>query len=492
MRNIIHNHGPKPFPTAPLLLLLLLSPLVGCGQLVGWALPCTDCDPDTAATDDTADTAETIAPTVWRTIPADGATDVGTNDGIIAIFDEVMDPLSLTTDSFTLFDGTQNIEGIVTQFGVTAIFYPSVGLTPHTDYVGTITTEAADRAGNTLATDFVWAFQTGAGLDLSPPTIIVTDPLDLQSEVANDVAVNATFSEAMDPRTVTPSNFSVVDPDGNAIPGAVVFDASGFTSTFTPESQLLPDTTYTATISATATDLVGNAMEQDYIWGFSTAGSPSIWVPVDLGSLSNFVAASGAGLTSSNSSGTTTLNGDVALSPTATCLGDGIPCTLTNPVINGTLYANDSGGIAAQAKVDLTAAYIDAMARPRGVTVNDVTGLTLPPGVYTSDSSGSIAVGGTVVLDAEGDPDAVWVFQIGSSLTVNNDAQVLLVNGAQAKNVFWAVFASSTLGSNVSFQGSILAGASNSVGTDSTVVGRLLCTTGAITLLSNTITLPPL
>jgi len=124
--------------------------------------------------------------------------------------------------------------------------------------------------------------------------------------------------------------------------------------------------------------------------------------------------------------------------------------------------------------------------------VNDISGMVLPPGVYTSDSTMSIAVGGIVTLDGQGDANAVWIFQIGSSLTVNNSAQLLLINGAKAKNVFWAVFASSTIGSNVRFYGNVLAGSSNSVGTGSTVVGRLLCTTGQITLLSNTITLPAL
>jgi hypothetical protein len=178
----------------------------------------------------------------------------------------------------------------------------------------------------------------------------------------------------------------------------------------------------------------------------------------------------------------------VGLSPTGTCLGDGVPCTILNPVVTGTMYINDA--IAAQAKVDLLAAYIDAMGRPVGTTVNDISGMTLPAGVYTSGSTMSIAVGSTVTLDGGGDANAVWIFQIGSSLTVNNNAQVLLTNGANADNVFWATFASSTLGSDVAFQGTVLAGASNSVGTDSTVVGRLLATTGAITLLANTITLP--
>jgi hypothetical protein len=156
------------------------------------------------------------------------------------------------------------------------------------------------------------------------------------------------------------------------------------------------------------------------------------------------------------------------------------------------LYVNDPEGIAAQAKVDLVAAYEEAMSLPPGMVVNDVSGLVLAPGVYTSGSTMSIAVGGSVTLDGMGDANAVWIFQIGSSLTVNNDAQIILINGAKSKNVFWAAFASSTLGSDVSFQGTILAGASNSVGTDSVVVGRLLCTTGEITLLSNTITMPPL
>jgi len=146
--------------------------------------------------------------------------------------------------------------------------------------------------------------------------------------------------------------------------------------------------------------------------------------------------------------------------------------------------------VAMRAKVDLTAAYVDAMSRPPGVTVNDLSGMTLSAGVYTSDSTMSIAVGGTLTLDGGGDPEAVFIFQVGSSLTVNNNAQVVLINGARARNVYWAAFASSTIGSNVSFQGSVLAGASNSVGMGSVVVGRLLCSTGQITLLSNTISLP--
>jgi len=222
---------------------------------------------------------------------------------------------------------------------------------------------------------------------------------------------------------------------------------------------------------------------------FGNAGASSS--AINLGSLSSFVAVAGAGLTNSNSAGVTTLNGDVALSPTATCLSDGIPCSAGAPQINGTLYANDPAGVAAAAKADLLSAYNEAQGKPPGTTVSaNLAGQVLAPGVYTSGSSMDIAVGGILTLDAQGDPNASWIFQIGSTLTANNDSQVLLVNGARAANVFWAVGSSSTIGSNVDFKGTVLASASNSVGTGSTVEGRLLCSTGQITLLSNTISLP--
>ncbi|RJO66050.1 MAG: DUF3494 domain-containing protein [Myxococcales bacterium] len=440
----------------------------------------------------TGATSDTTRPTVISTIPGDEATDVVLDTNVSATFNEAMDSLTLTTATFTLFDGTTPIEGTVTQTGNTVIFNPASDLDSDTEYTAAITNEATDLAGNALAENYVWSFTTGTALDPIAPTVILTNPDDLATDVPVDATVNATFSEAMGPLTITTATFKVAGPDATEVMGTVFYDMPSMIGAFTPEDDLLPDTTYTATITIGAMDLAGSALEADYVWSFSTGATPSGLMPVDLGTLSTFVAVAGAGLTNSNSSGATTLNGDVGLSPTATCLGDGSPCTLTNPVINGTLYANDPEGVAAQAKVDLTAAYVDATSRPVGTTVNDVSGMVLLPGVYTSDSTMSIAVGGTVTLDGQGDANAVWIFQIGSSLTVNNDAQVLLINGAKAKNVFWAIFASSTLGSNVSFQGSVLAGAANSVGTDSVVVGRLLCTTGQITLLSNTITLPPL
>ena len=101
--------------------------------------------------------------------------------------------------------------------------------------------------------------------------------------------------------------------------------------------------------------------------------------------------------------------------------------------------------VAALAKMDLTAAYDDAMSLPPGVIVNDLSGMTLTAGVYTSASTMTIAVGSTVTLDGGGDPDAVFIFQIGSSLTVNNDAEIVLINGARARNLVWVAGGSSSL-----------------------------------------------
>ncbi len=432
-------------------------------------------------------------PSVIATNPVHEANNVLLDTLVVATFDEVMNPLSLTTLTFTLKDGNVLIPGAVTTLGTLSTFDPTNELEPNTEYTATITTGATDLAGNPLSGDFIWTFTTGALIDELDPTVVLTNPADLEIDVAIDSAVNATFSEAMNPLAVTTSTFIVTDPEGIEVLGTVFYDILTDIATFDPLDDLMPNTTYTATITTESTDLAGNALFEDEVWTFTTSEEIIlINPPINLRSLSSFVAVAGSGLTNSNSSGPTVLNGDVGLNPTASCLGDGSPCTITNPIINGTLYANDPGGIAAQAKVDLTAAYVEAMARPIGTTVNDITGMILAPGVYTSNSTMSIAVGGTVTLDGQGDSNAVFIFQIGSSLTVNNNSQILLINGARAKNVFWAIFASSTIGSNVSFAGSVLAGASNSVGTDSVVVGRLLATTGALSLLSNTITLPPL
>lgn len=436
---------------------------------------------------------DTTAPAVVFVDPLEGSTEVAPSSDLYATFDEPMDPATMTDSSFIVHesDGSE-VAGNVTYdlAAQTVAFHPGLPLHTASVYTATVHQTVTDLAGNGLIGDYSWTFTTRLSTDeTASPTVILTAPTDGAYDVALGTDVEAAFSEEMNPLSIDGSTFVLVDGDGLSVAGTVSYDPFSHVAVFLPDAELSSTTYYTATVTTGVSDLSGDHMVADHTWTFLTEEGPWDLAPVDLASLTTFVAVAGAGLTNSNSSGSTTLGGDVALSPLGTCLTDGLPCTSMDPVITGSLYVADA--VAAQAQTDLLAAYVDGAGRPAGTLESDLSGLTLPGGVYTSASTMSIAVGGTVTLDGGGDPNAVWIFQIGSSLTVGDNAQVLLINGAQARNVYWVAFASSTLGTNVRFQGNVLAGASNSIGTDSIVVGRLLCATGTISLLSNAITLPP-
>jgi hypothetical protein len=143
--------------------------------------------------------------------------------------------------------------------------------------------------------------------------------------------------------------------------------------------------------------------------------------------------------------------------------------------------------VALQAKNDLVTAYNDAAGRSSTATVSgDLAGRTLTPGVYTSASS--LGLSGQLTLDAQGNPDAVFVFQAGSSLIVGSGSQINLIGGAQACNVYWQVGSSATIGTSSSFVGNILALTSITMTTGATLQGSALARNGAVTLDTNTIT----
>src|SRR5207249_106767 len=155
-------------------------------------------------------------------------------------------------------------------------------------------------------------------------------------------------------------------------------------------------------------------------------------------------------------------------------------------IVNGTIHAGDPA--AAQAQLALTTAYNDAAGRTVGaITVaGNLGGQTLTPGLYKSTSSLEIS-SGDLTLDAQGDANAVFIFQMGSTLTTTVGRQVILSGGARAANVFWQVGSSATLGTGSVFKGNILALASITVTTGAAVEGRLLARTAAVTLNSNVI-----
>ncbi len=197
---------------------------------------------------------------------------------------------------------------------------------------------------------------------------------------------------------------------------------------------------------------------------------------VGLGSAGGF---SVLGATTVTNTGPSRLTGDLGVSPGTAITGFG-PGT-----VNGTTHTND--GLAMQAQNDLTTAYVDAAGRSSTATVTtDLAGNTLSPGVYTSATA--LGLSGDLTLDAQGDPDAVFVFQAGSSLTTGAGSRVLLVGGAQACNVFWQVGSSATIGTTSAFVGTILALTSISLTTGATVDGRALARNGAVTLDTNVVT----
>jgi Ice-binding-like len=197
-----------------------------------------------------------------------------------------------------------------------------------------------------------------------------------------------------------------------------------------------------------------------------------------LGTAGSFVVLAGAGVTNT---GPTTLNGDLGTFPTATVTGTS---TLT---LNGTNHAGDA--VTQGAKNDLVTAYDSAAAQgPPAAISTDLGGQTLVAGVYNSASS--IGLTGALTLDAQGNPNAVFVFQAGSTLTTASGSSVVLLNGAQACNIFWQVGSSATLGTGSTFRGSILALTDITVTTGATIEGRALARNGAVTLDTNTITRP--
>ncbi len=147
--------------------------------------------------------------------------------------------------------------------------------------------------------------------------------------------------------------------------------------------------------------------------------------------------------------------------------------------------------MAAQAAADLSAAYDDAAGRANApiTLAGNIGGLTLPPGLYKSTSSLAIS-SGDLTLDALGDTNAVFLFQMGSTLTTTAGRQVVLAGGAKAANVYWQVGSSATLGASSVFKGTIMAQVSITIQTDAILDGRALARTGAITLDSDTITSP--
>jgi len=184
-----------------------------------------------------------------------------------------------------------------------------------------------------------------------------------------------------------------------------------------------------------------------------------------------------AGSTATNT-GPSVLNGDLGLSPGSSISGFGLPA-----VVNGATHNTDA--VAAQAQADLTTAYNTAASQlsPVDLTGQDLGGLTLTAGSYAFSTSAQLT--GALTLDAAGDPNAQFVFEVGSTLTTASASSVVMINGASPCNVYWQVGSSATLGSTTAFQGTIMALTSVTLNNGASVIGRALARNGAVTLDDN-------
>jgi hypothetical protein len=205
------------------------------------------------------------------------------------------------------------------------------------------------------------------------------------------------------------------------------------------------------------------------------SGKPTATLP-PLGTASSFGVLSGSAVTNT---GPTTVRGDLGVSPGSAVTG------FPPGIVIGTIHAGDS--VAAQAQSDATIAYNNAAGQACGfnLTGQDLGGMVLIPGVYCFDSSAQLT--GQLTFDGQGDPNSVFIIQIGSTLTTASNAQVLTIGQAQPCRIFWQVGSSATLGTDTSFAGNILALTSITLITGATTETGLYARNGAVTLDTNDI-----
>ena len=403
----------------------------------------------------------------------------------------------------------------------------------------------------------------GAGVPLSTPTgavipgactiagpkVTTSDPLSGDQLVTtsttgvagNGKSITATFDTVMDPATINATTFKLAIVGGTAlVPASVSYNA--LAATFTTAVPLLANTSYLAIITVGAKSGTGIPLSCSYAWNFKTKAAPAAAPPsVNLGLATPFGMAATAGMTNTNTTPITHIEGNVVLTATPTCNGTAVPggvgqagfgtpvgtgCGATlpdsTPTINGSVITPTYPDTTTATAVmnDLTTAFLSICAPglpsaacslggatniPAGTTLGGVSGSALVqgtnyfvPGLYQSLTS--IMITGDLTLDGKGDPNAKFIFQSSSTIgTAAGSAppgprtRILLINGAKASNVWWQPSSDATLDLYSEFQGNILASRTIVMKTGATSCGRLLAgafTSGQFTFDANVVSVP--
>jgi hypothetical protein len=286
--------------------------------------------------------------------------------------------------------------------------------------------------------------------------------------------------------------------DGTAvIQGTVTYDLPNNKAVFAPAIILSSLTTYTMTVTTGVKNLSGIALQANRVWSFTTAAAGIGPAPVLLGTAGNFAILTKTAISTVPSS---VITGDIGLSPSAESFMTGFSQTKatgysTSVQVNGFMYAADMTPPApvkmTTAISDMETAYTDAAGRSKpdflDLYTGAIGGKTLAPGLYKWNSSVSVLSDVTI----SGGPNDTWISQITGDLSTGNTFKVLLSGGAQARNIFWQVSGTATMGTTSHFEGIVLSQTSVTLNTGATMNGRILAQT-KVALDQATVTQPAL
>jgi hypothetical protein len=435
---------------------------------------------------------DNLKPTITLTSPLNNAIGTSVSQTVVITFSENMDASTLSALTFSVKQDGTAVAGSVTSTANTIKFTPTANLETEKIYIATLTTGAKDMAGNSIAANHVVTFTTAIALDTTLPVVSVTSPLNNANGIALNQAVSVTFSESMDPLTITNASLTVKQ-GANIIAGTVSY--TNKTAKFTSNALFDAGLIYTASITTAAKDLAGNALAAPTTWSFTTSNNASTLAFVDLGLAGDYVILA---KTAINNSSTSAITGDLGLSPAATSYVTGLALTdftgyATSSQITGKVYAAD---MASPTPVGLTTAvenmitaYNDAAGRPSPdfleLGTGNIGGKTLTPGLYKWTTT--VTLPSDVVIS--GGANDIWIFQISGDLTTSSAVNITLTGGAQAKNIFWQVAGEATLGTTSHFEGVILSMTGITFQTGASIHGRALAQT-AVILDSNAVTKP--
>jgi hypothetical protein len=329
----------------------------------------------------------------------------------------------------------------------------------------------------------------------SAPTVLSNTPVNGGNSVPINENLSATFSNAMDPASLTTATFTVTSgAPAVAVAGTVIYANS--TAVFWPTAHLANNTLYSATITTGAMSAAGMAMASKYNWTFTTGSSVVAGLPVNLGTAGNYVILAKTGISTVPASAVT---GNLGLSPAAASYITGFSLSAdatnvfsTSPQVTGKIYAANYAVPTpinlTTAVADMQLAFTDAAGRAPDVTelgAGNIGGMTLTQGVYKWGSSLLIPTD----LTLTGSATDVWIFQIAQNLTLSSSVYVHLAGGALAKNVFWQVAGAVDLGTTSHFEGIVLTYTSANLRTGASINGRLLAQT-AVSLDGSTVAEP--